>query len=220
MITGSGELLNVSQTQNLDLFYALKGAGFNYGIVTSASYRVYPATNAGQVMNADMIFSGSQNGTIWELVNSFVASQPKELSIGLGIAYSPAGGVLITANFIYAGSQEAGTTLIQPFLDMNPQNLNISSVPWKDIPAAADYGAIAQYGCTPGIYYAPNAINLYQVDVDNLVTVTNYLNSTLASNPNLANGFRLVWQQFSPHGFQLQALDSSAFPYRDAIAFV
>lgn len=220
MVTGSGELLNASEVNNTDLFYAVKGAGFNYGIATSLTYRIYPATNNGQAMNADMIFPGTLNGSIWELVESFAASQPKELSIGLGVRYSTGTGIVITANFIYAGPQDAGLALIQPFLDLEPENLNISTIAWKDIPSVANYGAIVEYGCTPGIYYVPNGINLYQVDVPNLIGVINYMDSTLAGNATLASGFSMVWQQYSSHGFQSQALDSSAFPYRDVVAFV
>lgn len=220
MVTGSGEILNVSETQNSDLFYAVKGAGFNYGIATSITYRIYPATNNGQAMNADMIFPGSLNGSVWELVESISASQPKELSVGLGITYSAESGISIAVNFIYAGTQENGTALIQPFLDLDPQSLNISTVAWNDIPAVASYGAIEKYGCTPGVYYVPNGINLYQVDVPNLISVINYMNTTLAANETLATGFSIVWQQYASYGFQQQTLNSSAFPYRDAIAFV
>lgn len=220
MVTGSGELLNVSEAENPDLFYAVKGAGFNYGIATSLTYRIYPATNGGQAMNADMTFPGALNGSIWELVKSVAASQPKELSVGLGISYRAGAGVTIVANFIYAGPQDAGVALIQPFLDLSPEDVNISTIAWKDIPAVANYGAIVEYGCTPGVYYVPNGVNLYQVDVPNLIGVVNYMDATLAADDTLANGVSVVWQQYSPYGFQSQALNSSAFPYRDVVAFV
>lgn len=199
----------------------MKGAGFNYGIATSITYRIHPATNNGQAMNADMTFPGALNGSIWELIKSVSEKQPKQLSVGLGISYSTeGGGVSITANFIYAGSQDDGMALIKPFLDLNPQNLNISTVAWNDIPAVASYGAIEEYGCTPGVYYVPNGINLYQIDVQSLIGVVNYMDTVLAADAVLASGFSIVWQQYSPYGFQLQALSSSAFPYRDAVAFV
>jgi len=220
MVTGSGKIVTATEEQNSDLFYAAKGAGFNFGIATSITYRTYPATNNGQAMSADMIFPGSLNGTVWELVKSFAASQPKTLTIGLHIGYTADSGIAIAANFLYAGPQDEGISLIQPFLDLNPMNLNISTVAWDEIPSVASYGAIAKYGCTPGVYYVPNAVNLYQVDVENLIRVVNYMDISLAANETLANGFSIVWQQPASHGFQLQQLDSSAFPYRDVAAFV
>ncbi|KAK7709427.1 hypothetical protein SLS64_006340 [Diaporthe eres] len=145
---------------------------------------------------------------------------PKELSIGLGIRYSPDAGIIIAANFIYAGPQEKGTALIQPFLDLQPLDLNISTVAWKDIPAVASYGAILEVGCIPGVFYVPNTVNLYQIEVENLVRVVEYMDSTMAASATLASGGSVVWQQYAPYGFRLQNQASSAFPHRDAVAFV
>jgi hypothetical protein len=220
MVTGSGELLNVSSTQNPDLFSALKGAGFNYGVATSLTYKVYPATNGGQAMVANMIFPGTLNQTVWELINSFVGSQPKELAISLSFRYSPTlNGMIILSSFVYAGPQDDGVTLIQPFLDLRPQNLSISTVDWVDIPSVAFYGIIKTTGCAPGVNLVTYTLNLYQVDVQNLVGVVNYLNATMAANETLQSA-SVVWTQYAPYGFQLQTEDSSAFPYRDVVAFV
>jgi hypothetical protein len=38
LVAGNGKLLSVSSTQHPDLFYAIKGAGFNYGVNTSLTY--------------------------------------------------------------------------------------------------------------------------------------------------------------------------------------
>lgn len=171
-------------------------------------------------MNVDMIFPGFLNGSIWELVKSVAESQPKELSVNLRISHSPNTGLMIAVNFIYAGPQEQGTSLIQPFLDLQPLNLSISTVAWEDIPTVAGYGAILKIGCAPGVYYVPNSVNLFQVDVPNLVRVVDYMNIKMAASNILATGASIVWQQYAPHGFHLQKQDSSAFPHRDTVAFV
>lgn len=94
MVTGTGKLLTVSATENADLFWGMQGAGFNYGIVTSATYKLYNFTNGGQAMNADMRFLASANGSIWEIMKSFQDNEPDKLSLDLGIAYDEAyGGV-------------------------------------------------------------------------------------------------------------------------------
>lgn len=106
-------------------------------------------------MNADMTFPSSLNGSIWSLTQFFAASQPAQLSICPSIRYNPASDTIITANFIYAGPQAKGIAFIQPFLDLQPLNLSISTVAWSDIPAVASYGAIEAIGCDPGINYVP-----------------------------------------------------------------
>jgi hypothetical protein len=221
-VTGNGKIICASRNEHSDLFFAIKGAGFNYGVATSLTYRIYPATNGGQAMNADMIFPGRLNGTIWQLIKSLADSQPKELSTSLSVRYSPdptLSGIIITANFVYAGAQNKGLSLIKPFLDLQPLNVNISTVPWNKVPDVASYGAIRRIGCNPGVRYIPFGVNLYEVDVDNLVSVVDYMQDAMSKNKTLQNA-SIVWQQYSRHGFQLRKQDSSAFPFRDAKAFV
>lgn len=44
MITAKGEKIAVNATENPDLFWGIKGAGNNFGLITEATYRVYPKT--------------------------------------------------------------------------------------------------------------------------------------------------------------------------------
>jgi len=87
MIDGNGELITASETNNTDLFWGMRGAGFNFGVVTSLSYRIYDLVNDGNVMNADMLFSVSQNASVWTSLKTIFASQPKELSLSVGLLF-------------------------------------------------------------------------------------------------------------------------------------
>jgi hypothetical protein len=44
IVLASGELIRASASEHPDLFWALKGAGGNFGAVTSITYRMYPIT--------------------------------------------------------------------------------------------------------------------------------------------------------------------------------
>ena len=88
MVTGRGDLVSVSKTQNPELFWGMRGAGHNYGIVTSATYKVYDFTNNGQAMSADFMFAGSSNGSYWEVLKSFEGNQPAEMAIETGIGFN------------------------------------------------------------------------------------------------------------------------------------
>ncbi len=94
LVTGTGSLINVSATSHPDLWWGMLGAGFNFGIVTSATYQVYDFTNSGQTMNADFRFHASQNGSLYEFAHSFAGRLPDAFSIDIAIAYNEAfGGV-------------------------------------------------------------------------------------------------------------------------------
>ena len=84
MVTGTGQILNVSATQDSDLFWGLRGAGTNFGIVTSATYRIYDQLNNGNVYNADLVFPGEQNGTIWKILQTYQGTQDGKLALHIG----------------------------------------------------------------------------------------------------------------------------------------
>ncbi|KAH8893450.1 FAD-binding domain-containing protein [Thozetella sp. PMI_491] len=41
LVLGSGEIITVSETEHADLFWGIRGAGHNFGVVTSVEFRVY-----------------------------------------------------------------------------------------------------------------------------------------------------------------------------------
>lgn len=64
----------VTGTRHSDLYWGMRGAGFNFGIVTSATYQIYDFTNNGQAMNADLRFHTSQNASIYKFARSFAGN--------------------------------------------------------------------------------------------------------------------------------------------------
>ncbi|TVY94171.1 FAD-linked oxidoreductase [Lachnellula willkommii] len=220
IVLANGSLVTASKSENSDLFWAIKGAGANFGVVTSLTYQIYDSPNAGQVMNADMTFPVDKNGTLWEFAQSWVGRQPKELSISFSTDFNATTQQLfILVNVIYAGSLSEGTPLIQPLLDLKPQNTNISYLPWKYIPDTSNYGVPGKNCELAGLSFIPYSLNLYQIDVEALTAAINFLNHSIATTPAL-QAFLVSFTQFSPYGFQLYAESSSSFPFRDVVSYV
>jgi FAD/FMN-containing dehydrogenase len=80
MVTATGDLITASKTEEPDLFWGVRGAGFNFGIVLEATYGIHDLTNGGSVLNADFKFHPSDNQTYFEIMESF-GSLPAELSL-------------------------------------------------------------------------------------------------------------------------------------------
>ena len=88
LVTAAGKLVTASATQNSDLFWGFRGAGMNFGVVTSATYKVYDLTNGGNVQDADMIFVGPQNASYFHTLASLSGTLPPELSLISYVAYN------------------------------------------------------------------------------------------------------------------------------------
>jgi FAD/FMN-containing dehydrogenase len=81
IVTAAGEIVEASTIQNSDLFWAIRGAGSNFGVIVSATYKVYDITNGGQPVNADFVFPASANASFWQVMKSFDDALPSQLSI-------------------------------------------------------------------------------------------------------------------------------------------
>ena len=81
IITADGNLLEASKDQHPGLFWAIRGAGSKFGIVTSAVHKVYDAWNNGKAMNADFVFPASANQSFWQLMKDFDDTLPSRLAL-------------------------------------------------------------------------------------------------------------------------------------------
>ena len=81
VILHNGTVVTASTTQNPDLFWGLRGAGHNLGIVTEATIQIYPVSNGGNHYNAvtfyedyqlESIFGAMNNITLPELSSAYV----------------------------------------------------------------------------------------------------------------------------------------------------
>lgn len=88
IVTAAGDLLQASRSDNQDLFWALRGAGSNYGIVTSATFSLPEISNHGWYMNADFIVPASANVSFFQVMKSLEHGMPPRLAITAGIIYN------------------------------------------------------------------------------------------------------------------------------------
>src|SRR4051794_10501063 len=60
LVTAKGEIVEVSETSNPELLWAIRGAGANFGIVTSAVLNAYPIIDSGRMWAGELIFSADK----------------------------------------------------------------------------------------------------------------------------------------------------------------
>ena len=81
LITADGSILTASREENHELFWGIRGAGSNFGIITSATFRVWGITNNGLAMSAGLVFPASVNGSYWRVLQTFDDDMPAQLAL-------------------------------------------------------------------------------------------------------------------------------------------
>jgi len=88
IVTASGDLLTASKTENPDLFWGIRGAGANFGIILWAKYAIHDQTNGGYVLNADFIFPANASKEHWNILKKFSGNIPTELALITDVNYN------------------------------------------------------------------------------------------------------------------------------------
>lgn len=80
MVLGNGTAITISDTSHSDLFWAIRGAGHNFGIVTEYTYRIYDARPNETWGFEQFFFAGHQLKELYTTVNKMKKSQPPQVT--------------------------------------------------------------------------------------------------------------------------------------------
>ena len=111
MVTADGQLLTASATQNEDLFWAVRGAGHNFGVVTSFEYRLYPVST---VLGGMIIHPFNRATEVLRFYREFTADLPDDLTTVAAILTGPDGNLVTSIVVCYAGSLDEGERVLAP----------------------------------------------------------------------------------------------------------
>ena len=87
VVTADGRVLRASAEENPDLFWAIRGGGGNFGVVTSLEYALHPV---GPMVNLALLFWGLDQGTAaLRLAREVVAGLPAEMGAFIAALNAP-----------------------------------------------------------------------------------------------------------------------------------
>ena len=139
IVTADGQIRTASETEHADLFWAIRGGGGNFGIVTRFQYRM---VELGEVLGG-AVFLPATRDVLRSLV-PIAASAPEELTTISMLMPTPPlpfvrpehhGRPSLAVMFVYAGDPAEGQAAIAPFMAV-----------------AEPYGVAAMPMPYPGIY--------------------------------------------------------------------
>jgi len=121
MITADGRKIHVSENENTDLFWAIRGGGGNFGVVTQFEFKLYPV--GPEILAGLLVFPIDQAKQVLQKHREFVKSAPEELNIWVVLRKAPPlpflsedvhGKEVVVLAIFYAGDIAEGEKLIDP----------------------------------------------------------------------------------------------------------
>jgi hypothetical protein len=111
LVTAEGEVLQVSADDHSDLFWALRGGGGNFGVVTSFEYRLHPVK---MVLGGLVVHPRDAARDLLRFYRSFTQSTPDELAAYAALLHTPDGIPAAAIATCYCGDPAEGERLIAP----------------------------------------------------------------------------------------------------------
>jgi FAD/FMN-containing dehydrogenase len=121
IVTADGQLRIASATENPDLFWAVRGGGGNFGVVTSFEYRLYPV---GPLLAGLVVYPLDKTREVLRFYDEFASAAPDELNTASALATLQDGTPVVGIVACYNGPLEAGEKVIKPLRGFGQPLLN------------------------------------------------------------------------------------------------
>ncbi|KAI1125556.1 hypothetical protein F5Y10DRAFT_246815 [Nemania abortiva] len=219
MITAAGELIEVSKESYPDLFWAIRGAGANFGVVTSATYKLNRLVNKGNFLHADFYFAAEKSYDYFKIIESLNDKLPANLATIVLINYNAStNSIQVGGNWVYFGPEEEGMKALAPVFELGPIASVVSVVPYNRLLATTGggYDTLVCIGHTVRDLYSLNqktySASGWQKGFDKMAKFFD-------ENPGGRNS-ALVFEVFPNQATESVASDETAFAWRDAKGYI
>jgi FAD/FMN-containing dehydrogenase len=115
VVTVDGEVLSATETENDELFWALRGGGGNFGVVVDFTFRIHPV---GQLLGGVLVYRLEDTAEVLTTWRALAATAPDNLACFALVSRSalrPEEGAFVSV--AYFGDPDEGYEAIQPLLD-------------------------------------------------------------------------------------------------------
>ncbi|MBA3497485.1 MAG: FAD-binding oxidoreductase [Gemmatimonadales bacterium] len=111
IVTADGQVRTADATENPDLFWAVRGGGGNFGIVTSFEYRLHPV---GQMLAGVVFFPLEQAEAALRFYRDLMTTAPDEVMAYAVFLTSPEGARMLAIPVCYVGPLESAEQILRP----------------------------------------------------------------------------------------------------------
>lgn len=144
LVTASGDVVRVSENEHPELFWALHGAGGNFGVATSFTLRLYELSSVTVMV---LMWSPEAGADVLRTYRDFMQSAPDDIGGGALFLTGPAeefvpeslvGKLTFVVLITYAGPLSEARQVAAPMLGLEHKGELISEMPYADLQCMLD----------------------------------------------------------------------------------
>jgi FAD/FMN-containing dehydrogenase len=132
IVTADGRILTASESEHADLFWALRGAGANFGVATRFEFRLHPI--GATVLGGILVHPAPMAAAVLRHFREAMADAPDEVGSAVALLTAPhhdfvpepvRGQPVVGMILCYAGPVDEGEVALRPFREFGPPALDL-----------------------------------------------------------------------------------------------
>ena len=150
LVTAAGERLHVSDTEHPDLFWAVRGGGGNFGVVTSFDFRLRPL---GEIVGGTVAHRIERAADVLEFFQGYAEAAPETLTPMAYFFHAPdidavpepmRGHAIASIAVCYTGTRAEADAVLAPVHAFGPRLVDrIQPMPYTTLQRLFDAGSLA-----------------------------------------------------------------------------
>jgi FAD/FMN-containing dehydrogenase len=148
VVLADGSFVTASATDHPDLFWALRGGGGNFGVVTSFTFRCHPLGEAGEIIGGPILYDIADTETVLSWYRDLIPALPDDLNGWIGVLEVPGaapfpeelwGRKVCGIVWCYSGPHERADQVLAPIRDFgSPLLSGLAPMPYPVLQSAFD----------------------------------------------------------------------------------
>ncbi|KAF8247119.1 FAD-binding domain-containing protein [Wilcoxina mikolae CBS 423.85] len=214
LVLANGTLATVSASTNPGLFWALRGAGHNFGVVVEYTAKVYDPQDADVWTNAEYIYPDASLEAVFSFLNAYKHQQPAEMTIFANAWPVEGSNVSNIRLSIQYGGHKPFSQIAAPFLALHPISMSNSTISYPQIATATGIGLNMGFCLAAGTRRGHFSTQLKDFVIPAIREMKEYFDDTRRKYPQLS-GTGLLWEMYPQQAFKAIPAEESAYPHRD-----
>lgn len=211
VVLASGQVVEADAIHHPQLFFAIRGAAPNFGIVTSAVIKAYPTPKVSNVAwEGALTFADNQLENLIQTIHDLDLRRDMEIDLLFSTSGPPAYTPMITAIPIFFGNASAGERVFAPVLEIGPMSNGATETPYDQ------WGAFGDSFCIKGSRKPSYGVSISRQGLAPATwrAVYTEFKKFVADYPG-AGGTTILAEYYPVQKAVKLASDTSSYPFRD-----